>query len=61
MIIVTGGAGFIGGNIVKGLWSGITQLASWLWDKVSGWAWNLASACIMTRYIFQIRLKLEAY
>lgn len=27
----------IGGNIVKGLWSGITQLASWLWDKVSGW------------------------
>jgi len=27
----------IGGNIVKGLWNGITQLASWLWDKVSGW------------------------
>ena len=27
----------IGGNIVKGLWSGIQQLASWLWDKVSGW------------------------
>ena len=27
----------IGCNIVKGLWSGITQLASWLWDKVSGW------------------------
>ena len=27
----------IGGNIVKGLWSGITQLASWLWDKVFGW------------------------
>ena len=27
----------IGGNIVKGLWSGITQLASWLWYKVSGW------------------------
>ena len=27
----------IGGNIVKGLWSGITQFASWLWDKVSGW------------------------
>lgn len=26
----------IGGNIVKGLWSGITQLTSWLWDKVSG-------------------------
>lgn len=27
----------IGGNIVKGLWEGITGLASWLWDKVSGW------------------------
>lgn len=27
----------IGGNIVKGLWQGIQQLASWLWDKVSGW------------------------
>ena len=27
----------IGGNIVKGLWSGIQQLASWLWNKVSGW------------------------
>ena len=27
----------IGGNIVKGLWDGITQLASWLWDMVSGW------------------------
>lgn len=27
----------IGGNMVKGLWDGITGLASWLWDKVSGW------------------------
>jgi len=27
----------VGGNIVKGLWNGIQQLASWLWDKVSGW------------------------
>lgn len=27
----------IGGNIVKGLWSGIQQLSSWLWEKVSGW------------------------
>lgn len=27
----------ISGNIVKGLWDGITGLASWLWDKVSGW------------------------
>lgn len=33
----------IGGNIVKGLWQGIQQLASWLWNKVSGWIksiWN---------------------
>lgn len=33
----------VGGNIVKGLWQGIQQLASWLWDKVSGWIksiWN---------------------
>ena len=27
----------VGGNLVKGLWKGIQQLASWLWDKVSGW------------------------
>lgn len=27
----------VGGNLVKGLWQGIQQLASWLWDKVSGW------------------------
>ena len=27
----------IGGNIVKGLWDGIKSLASWLWNKVSGW------------------------
>ena len=27
----------VGGNIVKGLWNGIQQLASWLWNKVSGW------------------------
>ena len=27
----------VGGNIVKGLWQGIQQLASWLWNKVSGW------------------------
>lgn len=36
----TGGMGRIveiGGNIVKGLWQGIQSLASWLWNKVSGW------------------------
>ena len=31
----------IGGNIVKGLWDGITGLASWIWDKVSGWCSDL--------------------
>ncbi len=27
----------IGKNIVSGLWQGIQSLATWLWDKVSGW------------------------
>ena len=27
----------VGGNLVRGLWQGIQSLASWLWDKVSGW------------------------
>lgn len=27
----------VGGNLVKGLWQGIQSLASWLWNKVSGW------------------------
>jgi phage-related protein len=26
----------IGGNIVKGIWDGITGFAGWLWDKISG-------------------------
>ena len=26
----------VGGNLIRGLWQGIQQLASWLWDKVSG-------------------------
>jgi len=33
----------VGKNLVKGLWNGIQSLASWIWDKVSGWAkdlWN---------------------
>lgn len=33
----------VGANLVRGLWQGIQQLASWLWDKVSGWIssiWN---------------------
>ena len=27
----------VGGDLVRGLWNGITSLAGWLWDKVSGW------------------------
>lgn len=27
----------VGGNLVRGLWQGIQFLASWLWNKVSGW------------------------
>lgn len=27
----------VGGNLVRGLWQGIQSLASWLWNKVSGW------------------------
>lgn len=30
-----------GGSIVRGLWSGITGLAGWLWGKVSGWVSGL--------------------
>ena len=26
----------IGGNLLKGLWEGISNAASWLWDKISG-------------------------
>lgn len=33
----------IGGNIVRGLWDGITGLAGWLWDQVSGWLGGLWS------------------
>ena len=27
----------VGANLVRGLWQGIQSLASWLWNKVSGW------------------------
>ena len=27
----------VGGNLVSGLWEGISGAASWLWDQVSGW------------------------
>ena len=27
----------VGANLVRGLWDGITGLASWLWDQVSRW------------------------
>lgn len=31
----------VGKNLVRGLWEGIQSLATWIWDKVSGWAKNL--------------------
>lgn len=27
----------VGKNIVKGIWNGISGMASWLWNKISGW------------------------
>lgn len=27
----------IGKNIVSGIWNGISDMASWLWDQISGW------------------------
>lgn len=33
----------VGANLVRGLWQGIQSLASWIWNKVSGWVssiWN---------------------
>lgn len=33
----------IGVNIVQGLWNGISSMAGWLWDQVSGWASGLMS------------------
>lgn len=30
-----------GGNLIKGLWEGIKGAASWLWDKLKGWASDL--------------------
>jgi len=32
-----------GANLLHGLWEGISSAASWLWDKVSGWASSLVS------------------
>ena len=31
----------VGGNLVRGLWTGIQGLAGWLWDRVSSWCSNL--------------------
>lgn len=28
----------IGADLLGGIWDGISQTASWLWDKISGWA-----------------------
>lgn len=30
-----------GANLLRGLWEGISSAASWLWDKVTGWASSL--------------------
>lgn len=32
-----------GSNLLHGLWEGISSAASWLWEKVSGWASSLVS------------------
>ena len=32
-----------GANLLHGLWEGISSAASWLWEKVSGWASSLVS------------------
>lgn len=32
-----------GANLLHGLWKGISGAASWLWEKVSGWASSLVS------------------
>ena len=34
----------IGKNIVSGIWNGISNAASWLWDKISGWCSNIFSS-----------------
>lgn len=30
-----------GGDLLRGLWEGISETAGWLWEKVSGWAGGL--------------------
>lgn len=32
-----------GANLLRGLWQGISSLAGWLWEKVSGWAGDLVA------------------
>ena len=34
----------VGANIVKGIWNGIKSLASWLWNKVSGFAGDIVDS-----------------
>lgn len=33
----------VGGNLIRGLWQGISNAADWLWEKISGWASSLLS------------------
>lgn len=34
----------VGGNLIKGLWQGISDAGAWLWDKISGFFGNVVSS-----------------
>ena len=34
----------VGGNLIKGLWHGISDAGAWLWDKISGFFGNVVSS-----------------
>ena len=40
-VLVTGAAGFIGANLVTGLWNGIGNKVGWLKSKISGFVGNV--------------------
>ena len=33
----------VGGNLIKGLWQGISDAGAWLWSKISGFFGNVVS------------------
>ena len=35
-ILVTGSAGFVGKNLVEGIWNGISDMAGWIGEKIKG-------------------------